>query len=250
MFAINIPTEETPVMELSTFHLRLAGLVTVLMAFAMGSCGDGPEPVAPDSFAPPLTVAMSQVQDSVYWTDDVLEFEFEGDTIRWERDQEAATEVQIYVNDTLQFTVELLREHGAVVAARFVNPGEDFSFEADTSGDVVSVMGAGGCTPDHMNPECPEPEFHNPCTGLGYAFASSASFAMGSALVAFGGGLVGGLTAGASLPVSAVAAVNASNFAKASLVSAVAWVACMHGADDECDEEDEEECQPEETFAP
>lgn len=72
-----------------------------LAAVATLGCGDMPESVGPDSFTPSTVVAMSQ-GDSVQWSNNVLEMVVDGDTIRWERDQQDATEVAMYLNGVLQ----------------------------------------------------------------------------------------------------------------------------------------------------
>ena len=66
-----------------------AGATAILVAGVILACGDIPESVGPAALSLPTVLAMSQ-GDSVQWSNNVLEMVVDGDTIRWERDQQDA----------------------------------------------------------------------------------------------------------------------------------------------------------------
>lgn len=129
---------------------NLPAVIPLIMIAALATaCGDlgEREIVGPDHGAAPILLIAGDPlsKDSIYWDNNQLEYvDDKGDTIRWERDQEQATQVDLFENGVLFATIELSYAGDSLSHARFVAPGGSEWFEATSDGTITqTVLGPG-----------------------------------------------------------------------------------------------------------
>jgi hypothetical protein len=161
---------------------RVVASVAMAMLSTTIAC-DGEAPAGPNSPPDELPLFMQQT-DTVYWEDNVLEFTDEnGADWRLVRDQQSATEVEFFRNDTSVVAYEFEWNGSTVEEIRTTEPTQSHWVEAETDGSILDS--SGGSSPNPCGSGGPCVEFFSGDCEEEWDEAEDAGYdALGSGLIA------------------------------------------------------------------